>query len=126
MKLIALLFPAGLLAAVLGLALAQNAPPAAPAPARPRVFTGAKIFPVSGPAVEDGMLVIQGGRILAVGPRATVTVPPDAEVVDCRGKVILPGLICTHSHIGDPSGGDSSAPIQPEARVIDSIDIRDT
>jgi len=126
MKFIALFFPAGLLAAVLGLALAQNAPPPAPAPAKPRAFTGATIFPVSGPVVEDGTLVIQGGRILAVGPRATVAIPPDAEVIDARGKVILPGLICTHSHIGDPAGADSSAPIQPEARVSDSIDIRDT
>ena len=124
MKLRALLLPAGLLAAViLRVALAQT--PAAP-PENARVFTGARIFPVSGPVIEDGSLVVKDGHILAIGPRVAVTPPADAEIIDCRGKVILPGLICTHSHIGEPTGGDMSAPIQPEARVIDSIDIRDS
>ena len=123
MKFRALLLPAGLLAAVvLRVAFAQT--PAAPT-AKARAFTGAKIFPVSGPVIEDGTLVVQDGRILAIGPRAAVTPPAEAEIVDCKGKVIMPGLICTHSHIGEPSGGDMSAPIQPETRVLDSIDIRD-
>jgi imidazolonepropionase-like amidohydrolase len=37
----------------------------------------------------------------------------------------MPGLIDTHSHIGGPAGGDQSAPIQPETRVLDAIDVRD-
>ena len=39
--------------------------------------------------------------------------------------VILPGLVDTHSHIGEVEGGDSSNPIQPSVRVLDSIDVRD-
>jgi imidazolonepropionase-like amidohydrolase len=122
MKRLAWIFPAALLT-VAAIAFAQNDP--APVAAKPRAFTGARIFPVSGPVIEDGVLVVSGGRITAVGARASVTIPGDAEVVDCKGKVIMPGLVCTHSHIGAPSGGDMSAPIQPEARVLDSIDIRD-
>ncbi len=90
-----------------------------------RAFTGATVIPVSGPPVTDGVLVIDGSKIVAVGPRAATPVPAGAEVVDATGKTIIPGLVCTHSHIGAPSGGDASSPIQPEARVLDAIDIRD-
>jgi imidazolonepropionase-like amidohydrolase len=122
MKRHAWIFPAALLA-IAAIAFAQNDP--APPPVKPRAFTDARIFPVSGPVIEDGTLLVIGGRIVAVGPRASVALPADAEVIDCKGKAILPGLVCTHSHIGAPSGGDMSAPIQPETRVLDSIDIRD-
>jgi imidazolonepropionase-like amidohydrolase len=128
---LALVFvPIGLLAVVmLGLAVEPVAPdravspPAGPSPLR--AFTGATIVPVSGPPVADGVLVVQGGRIIAIGPRATTPVPAGAEVVDAAGKTIIPGLVCTHSHVGSPSGGDASSPLQPETRVLDSIDIRD-
>jgi imidazolonepropionase-like amidohydrolase len=36
----------------------------------------------------------------------------------------MPGLVCTHSHVGSPSGGDRSGPIQPECRALDAIDVR--
>jgi imidazolonepropionase-like amidohydrolase len=52
-------------------------------------------------------------------------VPSDAEVRDVSGKVLMPGLVDSHSHIGGGSGADGSAPIQPDARVLDSFDVRD-
>ena len=48
--------------------------------------------------VSNGAVVIQGNRILAVGPAAAVTVPPDAEVIDAGGGTIMPGLINAHAH----------------------------
>ena len=51
-----------------------------------------------------GTLVVEGGKIRAVG--ASVTVPANAERRDVSGKVILPGLVDTHSHIGIGGGGD--------------------
>ena len=79
--------------------------------AAPTAFTGAHIFPIAGEPVEDGVLVIDAGKIVAVGARNKVRVPADAEVIDVTGKVIIPGLVDTHSHIGAVSGGDASGPI---------------
>jgi imidazolonepropionase-like amidohydrolase len=99
---------------------------AAHAQERPVAYTGATVIPASGPAITDGMLVVHRGKIVAVGSRASVRVPSDAQSVDATGKVIMPGLVDTHSHIGGGTGGDSSAPIQPDVRILDSINVRDT
>ena len=104
---------------------AQDTAPKTP-PAKIRAFTNATIYPVSSPKIENGTLVMQGDTILAVGPSDQVTIPADAEKIDATGKTIIPGMICTHSHIGSVAGADSSSPIQPGVRVFDSIDVRDT
>jgi imidazolonepropionase-like amidohydrolase len=88
-------------------------------------FTGARIIPVAGEPLENGVLVIEDGSIRAVGAASRVRIPRDAEVRDVSGKVIMPGFVDSHSHIGEVAGGDSSSPIQPEARVLDSINVRD-
>jgi imidazolonepropionase-like amidohydrolase len=87
---------------------------------RPLAFTNATLIPVSSPDIENGTLVVHRGRILAVGGPNT-PIPPDATRVDARGKVIMPGLVDTHSHIGGGSGADRSATIQPSVRILDSI-----
>ncbi|HVF51734.1 MAG TPA: amidohydrolase family protein [Pyrinomonadaceae bacterium] len=91
---------------------------------RPQAYTGAQIITVSGPTITDGVLVVQRGKIVAVGSRAATKIPADAETFDVSGKVIMPGLVDSHSHIGNGSGGDASAPIQPDVRILDSIDVR--
>jgi imidazolonepropionase-like amidohydrolase len=115
-------YPAILTAATLA-AVVTLAP--VPVRAAPTAFTGAHILPIAGEPVEDGVLLIDAGKIVAVGPRNKVRVPANAEVIDVAGKVIIPGLVDTHSHIGAVSGGDASDPIQPETRVLDSINVRD-
>ncbi len=87
-------------------------------------FVGGRIIPITGAPIENGVLVVQGGKIVAVGSRASTTIPPGATVVDVTGKVLMPGLVDSHSHIGEPQGGDGSGPIQPETRVLDSINVR--
>jgi imidazolonepropionase-like amidohydrolase len=91
----------------------------------PRAYTGATIIPISGPVIQDGVLVVQRGKILAVGARNSVQVPAGAQVIDASGKVIMPGLVDSHSHIGSGTGADGSAPIQPEVRILDSINVMD-
>jgi len=91
----------------------------------PLVFSGAKIITLAGDDIETGRLVVQDGKIVAVGPQDQVDVPDGAEEFDVSGRVIMPGLICTHSHIGGMGGADSSGPIQPGVRIIDAINVRD-
>ena len=93
--------------------------------AQTQAYVGAQIIPVSGPPIQNGVLVVSRGKIVAVGTRAATTVPSGAQLIDVTGKVIMPGLIDTHSHIGGGSGGDNSGPIQPETRILDSINVRD-
>ena len=96
-----------------------------PVQAETIAFTGASLMPVAEPPIENGVLVIRDGKIMAVGRSGSVRVPRDARNVELEGGVILPGLVDSHSHIGEVAGGDGSAPIHPDARVLDSIDIRD-
>ena len=91
----------------------------------PRAFVGATLETCAGGPVTDGVLVVHRGKIVAVGPKASVTIPDGAVQVDARGKTLMPGLVCSHSHIGSVSGGDRSGPIQPEGRALDSINPRD-
>ncbi|HEX8745617.1 MAG TPA: amidohydrolase family protein [Pyrinomonadaceae bacterium] len=91
---------------------------------KPLAFVGAQIIPIAGAPIPNGVLVVSRGKIVAVGARGSVQIPADAEVRDVAGKFIMPGLIDSHSHVGSVAGGDNSGPIQPEARVLDSIDVR--
>src|SRR5690606_10094236 len=59
------------------------------------------------------------------GKASDVAVPSNAIKVDAAGRTIMPGLVCSHSHIGSVAGADSSGPIQPEVRALDSINARD-
>lgn len=98
---------------------------AALAQEKPQAFVGARIIPMAGPEIPNGVLVVHQGKIAAVGSVQAVRIPPDAERHDVAGKVIMPGLVDTHSHVGEVEGADSSAPIQPDVRVLDSVNVHD-
>jgi imidazolonepropionase-like amidohydrolase len=84
------------MAVALGMALAPGAG-GAEAP-RPVVIRGARIVTVSGPVIDNGTIVLAGGKIVAIG--AQPTVPAGAEVIDGAGKVVYPGLIDALTTIG--------------------------
>jgi Tol biopolymer transport system component/imidazolonepropionase-like amidohydrolase len=63
-------------------------------------FTNARIITMRGDEVIDnGTLVVEGNRILAVGAAAEVAVPRGAHVIDASGRTIMPGMIDVHAHV---------------------------
>src|SRR5258708_7238194 len=65
---------------------------------RATVIRNATILTAAGPAIERGSVLLQKGKVAAVGE--TVTAPADALVIDASGKWVTPGVIDTHSHLG--------------------------
>ena len=88
-----------ILAASLGLALAPLALRAAEPRPTLALVGGQVIDGYEGAPIRDGVVLIAGDRILAVGPRAEVPVPPGTPVVDTEGMSVLPGLMDMHVHL---------------------------
>lgn len=76
-------------------------------------LTGARLVTMAGTdggIIDDGVIVVRGDRILAVGKRGEVAIPAGAATVDVTGKTIIPGLIDAHAH--GPQGVDEIVPQQ--------------
>ena len=102
------------------------APYAAAQPRTLQAFTNVRIIPIDGEPIESGTLLIEGKTIKAVGNTDDVAIPDGTPTVDLGGKTIMPGLICTHSHIGGFGAADGSGPIQPGVRIMDSLNVHDS
>src|SRR4030095_4514686 len=80
------------------------------------VIQGATLITGTGrPSIRNGYSVVDGRGIRDIGPRNEVRVPNNAQVIDARGKWVLPGLIDAHVHFSQ-SGGLYTRP--------DAIDLR--
>lgn len=95
-------------------------------------IVNAYVVPVAGEPVENGTVLIQDGRIAAVG--AGVTVPEGVPTVDASGKWVLPGFVEAHGHVGiheeanGPAGDDTNEMTTPNTaavRAIDAVNIDD-
>lgn len=91
---------------------------ALPAAAQQRAvaITGARIHPVSGPVIPRGTIVLQGGKIVAIG--ADVAVPAGARVVEANGKLVTPGFIHSETQIGLGVGRSLAYEIDEEYAAI--------
>jgi len=69
-----------------------------PATAEVLALTGGTVHPVSGPAIDNATVLVDGNRITAVG--AKVTVPQGARVIDCAGKQVYPGFVHANTCLG--------------------------
>lgn len=100
-------------AAVLGDGNADQDQPIAPATL---VVKAARVYPVSGPPIENGIIVIRAGKIVSVGDVAEI--PPDARIIELPNSVVTPGLIDAHAAI-DPEIPVAVAPRVRRRRVWD-------
>ncbi|NOX60061.1 MAG: amidohydrolase family protein [Planctomycetes bacterium] len=87
-------------------------------------YVGAKIIPIVGDEIDQGVLITKGGKIVEVRSTDDRGFADDTKVVDLTGKVLMPGLICTHSHVGGIGGGDGSGPLHPDVRIYDSLNVK--
>ncbi len=88
---------------------------------QPLAVTGATLVNPGRPPVTDAVVVLQGGRVVAAGPAARVKVPPGADILDARGKWIIPGLVDAHVHFFQ-SGGVYTRPDAFDLRAIRSYE----
>lgn len=80
-----------------------------PMPAEDMLIRNATVYDGNGNVIEGGAVLVQGGRITAVGSEAAMTMPAGIRTIDATGKVVTPGIIDIHSHLGVyPSPGLSS------------------
>ncbi|MFQ5926902.1 MAG: amidohydrolase family protein [Terriglobia bacterium] len=79
------------------------------APAGKLALVGGRLIDGNeGPPLENSVIVVEGNRIVAVGQRGAVTVPPDARLISTEGMTVLPGLIDMHVHLFILGHGDYS------------------
>jgi imidazolonepropionase-like amidohydrolase len=95
-------------------------------------IVGGRVIPVAGAPFEDGVVLVADGRIEAAG--RDVRVPDGVERVEAAGKVVLPGLVDAHVHLGVHEEGDGWAgqdtneltdPVTPHVRALDAINPAD-
>jgi len=96
------------------------------------VIKNGNIKTMNGEDIENGQIIIEEGKIKAVG--SNLEVPEDAEIIDAAGYLVTPGLIDGHCHIGmweegigveGDDGNEDVEPITPQLRAIDAINPMD-
>lgn len=89
------------------------------------------IYTMEGKNIEDGDVLIKDGKILKIGRNID---NKDAKIIDAKGKIVLPGFIDAHTHLGmwedaigfeGADGNEATNPITPHLRAIDAINPMD-
>jgi imidazolonepropionase-like amidohydrolase len=98
-----------------------------------KYLAGGTVLSGRGERIENATVVFNGGKVARVG--TDISIPKDAEVYDCRGKVVTPGLIDAHVHMGAYNEGypenmqdanDMVEPVVPQLRILDALYPDDT
>ncbi|RWZ51854.1 amidohydrolase [Labedella phragmitis] len=101
-------------------------------PHPPFAIVGGRVLPVSSAPLENGVVLVEDGLISAVGE--SLAVPEGWDVVDASGKVVVPGFVESHGHVGiheeanGKAGDDTNEMTDPDTsfvRAIDAVNIED-
>ncbi|WP_031517919.1 amidohydrolase [Desulfofalx alkaliphila] len=93
-----------------------------------QALVGGTVYTVTNGVIENGTVLIDGGKIIEVGEK--VAIPAGCTLVDVSGKKVFPGLIDAHTHLGifeevyrveGSDGNETSDPVTPELRAVDAI-----
>ena len=96
------------------------------------ILRGARVFTITKGVIDDAVVLVHRGKFTLVGDKdARVNLPSTRyQEVDLRGKVLFPGIVDTHTHVGittkprvsaNSDGNEGSAPLQPGLRALDAI-----
>jgi imidazolonepropionase-like amidohydrolase len=106
--------------------LGPGSVPEVQAQADPVALQGGRILTVTHGIIENGTIVMHGGRIIDIGE--AVAIPADARLVDVSGKTVMPGLIDGFTNLGTadypslgPDDDEATDPVTPHMRVIDGL-----
>lgn len=97
-----------------------------------RAIINGKVYTMAGRIIEGGTVLIEAGKIKAVG--ANLPLPYDTEIIDANHKLVMPGFIDAHTHIGiyeegigfeGADGNEMTNPATPHLRAIDGINPMD-
>ena len=100
------------------------------APAKLVAIIRGKLLTISHGTIENGVIILENGKIAAVGPAASTKVPKDAQVFDAKGMTVYPGLFDAETQLGlvevesDENSNDrveKSDEIFPQMRVVDAF-----
>ncbi len=93
-------------------------------------ITGGKLLTITHGTIENGVLILENGKISAVGPAASTKIPKGAQVIDAKGMTVYPGLFDAETNLGltevsaDENSNDlveKSDEISPQMRVVDAF-----
>ena len=116
-RVIPVLYSVALAAAAMVAAQGQT-----PSSGRPVAYEGARLIVGDGsPPIESGVMVVQEGRITAVGSKGAVTVPAGAVHVDLTGRTVMPALVNAHVHIGYEGYTSGGAKNYTPQNVLDPL-----
>lgn len=93
---------------------------------------GGRVLTMSGAPIECGVVLVEDGKVKAVG--TGLGIPDGAQVIDATGKVVMPGIMDAHTHIGvhedgigweGSDGNEAIDPATPQMRSLDGINPED-